>query len=73
VFYFPRSQLQRIEERRFEPVTSGIAVGAIAVGLLVTYEAAMRSAGAAGGGGGDGGGDVAHIAVALPLSILIRR
>jgi hypothetical protein len=73
VFYFPRSQLQRLEERRFEPVKSGLAVGAIAVGLLVTYQAAMRGAGAAGGGNGDGGGEVAHVVVPLPLSILIHR
>jgi hypothetical protein len=73
VFYFPRSQLQQLEERRLEPVKSGLAVGAIAVGLLVAYEAAMSGAGAARGGTGDGGGDVAHIVMPLPIGIMIRR
>ena len=73
VFYFPRSQLQRLEERRLEPVKSGLAVGAIAVGLLVAYEAAFSGAGAQRGGSGDGGGDVAHIVAPFNLGGWIRR
>lgn len=72
VFYFSRDQFRRLEERRFVPIKSAIAVGVVAAGLLASYYFAMRGAGGSEDPGPPGGTDM-HIVGSIPLRILIGR
>jgi hypothetical protein len=73
IFYFDRSQFRQLEQRRFVPWKSGVAIGAAAVGVAaVMYFALDLGSGAEGDGGGNGNPQ-AHKGISIPVGLLIPR
>jgi hypothetical protein len=73
VFFFQRSQFWKLEERRFVPVKTAIAVAAVVGGVVVLSDWAMGLGGGSASSGSSGGGDVRNIQVPMPLGIVINR
>jgi hypothetical protein len=72
VFYFDRSELGQLEQRELVPWRTGVAVGAITVGVLTTMYFALDLGGGSGGNGGIPDPQPGRV-VAIPLNLLIPR
>jgi hypothetical protein len=70
VFYFDRSQFERLEQRKLVPVKTGIAVGAVAVGVVASMYYLI---GLGGGAEGDPspGTEFSRV-VGIPLNWIFR-
>ncbi|MCZ6918507.1 MAG: hypothetical protein O7I93_17160 [Gemmatimonadetes bacterium] len=69
VFYVPRSHTSRLEQRRFIPVKTGLAVGVAVVATVAIFKAAQKLGG--GSNPGENGGEEFRIVFPLPFGIRI--
>ncbi len=74
VFYFERSHFRSLEERRFVPLKTAIAVAAVGTGILLVSDWAIGlGAGGESSGPDGGGGGGLNIRSPIPLRMTISR